>query len=73
MCRPRERARDADRDNIYRATVEVSDGTDAGALAVTVRVTDGDQAGAVTLPSWDPRVGTTLVDPDWVFMPPSWS
>ncbi len=59
---------DADTDNIYRVTVEASDGPNTDASAVTVTVTNVDEDGDVVLSSVQPEVGTpytvTVDDPD---------
>ena len=63
-----ESAADDNTDNAYLVTVEASDGTLTGDLAVTVRVTNVDEAGTIAFSSDQPQVGTeltaTLSDPD---------
>ena len=59
---------DADADNIYQVTVEVSDGTNTDTSDVTVTVINVDEDGSVLLSSVQPEVDTpytaTLNDPD---------
>ena len=51
---------DADLDNIYQVSVEVSDGARTATIGVRVVVSDLDEPGSVTLSGDDPRPGTTL-------------
>ena len=59
---------DADADNVYHVTVEVSDGTNTDTADVTVTVTNVDEQGTALLSSAQPEVDTpytaTLDDPD---------
>ena len=59
---------DADTDNVYNVTVNVSDGTNDASLNVDVTVTNADEDGTLTLSSDQPEVGAeltaTLDDPD---------
>ena len=56
-----ERPGDLNTDNVYHITVEASDGTDTGSLAVTITVTNEDEQGQLTLPSDQPEVGIELI------------
>ena len=72
-----ESAQDADTDNEYLVTVEVSDGTTGQVtLDVTISVTNADEAGTVSLDSTQPQVGTavtaSLTDPDGTISSESW-
>ena len=51
---------DLNTDNVYHVTVEASDGTDTGSLAVTVTVTNEDESGLLNLPSDQSQVDTEL-------------
>ena len=51
---------DLNTDNVYHVTVEASDGTDTGSLAVTITVTNEDESGLLNLPSDQSQVDTEL-------------
>ena len=72
-----EDPQDADTGNDYLVTIQASDGSLGGALAVTVNVTDVDEAGAVSLSPDQPQVGTalnaTLTDPDGAASATTWT
>ena len=51
---------DTGTDNVYHVTVEASDGTATGSLAVTITVTNEDEPGLLTLPFGQPEVGIEL-------------
>ena len=60
---------DADGDNVYEVTVEVTDtGNNTATRDVTVKVTNADEEGAIALSGLQPRVdvpfSATLTDPD---------
>ena len=67
---------DANTDNEYQVTVEVTDGTSTDTLAMTVTVTNVDEPGTISLSSVQPQVDTaltaTLTDPDVVAGAPGW-
>ena len=51
---------DTGTDNVYQVTVEASDGTDTGSLAMTITVTNEDEPGSLALPFEQPEVGIEL-------------
>ena len=51
---------DLNTDNVYHVTVEASDGTDTGSLAVTVTVTNEDEWGSLAIPLDQPEVDIEL-------------
>ena len=55
-----ERPGDLNTDNVYHITVEASDGTDTGSLAVTITVTNEDEPALLNLPLDQPEVGIGL-------------
>ena len=65
-----ENPTDLNKDNVYKVTVEASDGSLAGKQAVTISVTNVEETGAVTLSSVQPATGIPLTaalsDPDGI-------
>ena len=55
-----ENPSDLNTDNVYHVTVEASDGTDTGSLAVTVTVTNEDEWGSLAIPFDQPEVDIEL-------------
>ena len=59
---------DADRDNVYEVSVNVTDGTNTSTADLTVTVTNADESGTVYLSSLQPEVDipltASLTDPD---------
>ena len=51
---------DTGADNVYHVTVEASDGTDTGSLAVTITVTNEDEWGSLAIPFDQPEVDIEL-------------
>ena len=72
-----ENPADANKDNVYEITLEVSDGTNSGTLDVKVTVNNvQEDPGTVTFSHLQPRVGrsftATLMDPDEGISAASW-
>ena len=65
-----ENPTDLNKDNVYKVTVEASDGSLTGTHAVTISVTNVEETGAVTLSSVQPATGIPLTaalsDPDGI-------
>ena len=65
-----ENPTDLNKDNVYKVTVEASDGSLTGTQAVTISVTNVEETGAVTLSSVQPATGIPLTaalsDPDGI-------
>ena len=65
-----ENPTDTNKDNVYKVTVEASDGSLTGTQTVTITVTNVEETGAVTLSSVQPATGIPLTaalsDPDGV-------
>ena len=68
---------DSDRNNVYRVTVQASDGNNISRTDVTVTVTNVEEDGEIVLSSVQPQVDTaltaTLSDPDEVTSSITWS
>ena len=63
-----EDPKDADGNNVYQVTVNISDGANAASASITVTVTNEEEPGTVEFSSVQPEQGTpytaTLTDPD---------